>query len=96
MRETQGIKDVFRKMKQTDTSLLWFLINVSIFSHISACIWYFIAKINYFDTNTWVYKQGVGDDILKTYIYALYWSLQTLTTVGFGDIIPTNDGKNIY
>ena len=38
------------------------------------------------------YDGGSAHDgpVSKQYIYSVYWSLTTLTTVGYGDITPTN------
>ena len=30
------------------------------------------------------------------YLWALYWSLTTLTTVGYGDITPANDAERTF
>ena len=30
------------------------------------------------------------------YLYSLYWSLTTLTTVGYGDVIPHNELEIAY
>ena len=40
----------------------------------------------------WLIKYGILDDvsILERYVFSLYFSVVTVTTVGFGDITPSN------
>lgn len=59
MRKTTGVKDLSNKIKSTDTSLLWFVVNVLLCAHISACFWFFIAKYREFSENTWVYNENL-------------------------------------
>ena len=55
--------------------------------HLVACFWYLIAKIDDFDEDTWVVRMHMQDDDNFTlYITSIYWTVQTITTVGFGDI----------
>ncbi len=35
-------------------------------------------------------------DIVTNYVNAIYWNITTLTTVGYGDILPENNAQKIY
>ena len=57
---------------------------IGIFAHWTACGWI---------------KSGGGnttDDSITRYIRAIYWSVTTLTTIGYGDITPTTNTQTLY
>ena len=59
------------------------------FAHLVACFWFLFAKIDDFGPDTWVAKRDVQHRSSSyQYLVAFYWSIQTITTVGFGDV-PT-------
>jgi len=60
--------------------------------HLFSCFFYLSAKMNDFDTDTWVYQKGITDsDVIDSYSITLYWAFQTLTTVGYGDFGAYNN-----
>lgn len=44
----------------------------------------------------YIYPMGADSDITTYYIKSFYWALTTLTTIGYGDITPTNNIGRIF
>ncbi|OMJ72010.1 hypothetical protein SteCoe_29654 [Stentor coeruleus] len=64
--------------------------------HLMACLWFYSARFQDFDVNTWVVKYGYIDlDIGSLYLRSLYFIMTTLATVGYGDIAANNDLERI-
>ena len=64
--------------------LIFFML---IMAHITACLWYYTARLDDFGPETWVVRNGFTDrDKGQLYLTSLYWALTILTTVGFGDV----------
>ena len=66
--------------------------------HLGACMWIFVADLQGSDT-TWVDYYRYNNPATTThpdtnpihlYWLAFYWSAMTITSVGFGDILPQN------
>lgn len=77
----------------------WFSISIlylrTLFiSHILACLWY-IVGISANQKNTWIETFKYSEWPTK-YINSLYWSLVTMVTVGYGDIVPKNEIEKLF
>ena len=74
---------------------MYIYIQVCLFTaHFAACCFYLIAA-NYPDPKeTWIalsiddfYTASLG----RRYVTAIYWSITTITTIGYGDLHPVNE-----
>lgn len=67
-------------------------------AHWTACWWYFIGTqdaSNY--PVTWVvYAKVTNKSTFDQYVTALYWAFTTMTTVGYGDIIPFTINEKVF
>jgi voltage-gated potassium channel len=70
--------------KAITVSILQYIIVSAIISHAITCGWIIL------------YPEGAGEDNVTTYNLSLYWTITTLTTVGYGDISPTDNIGRIY
>ncbi|CAK59622.1 unnamed protein product (macronuclear) [Paramecium tetraurelia] len=62
-------------------------IDMIILTHIFACLWFWSARIDEFNQNTWAVRENVYDyNIGKQYVTCFYWAIQTVTVIGYGDI----------
>jgi len=59
---------------------------------------YWFAQITHWITCGWLKIVGINEHISNSsnYINALYWTTTTLTTVGYGDIVPHTNFEKLY
>ncbi|KAJ3414313.1 Kinesin-like protein kif27 [Chytridiales sp. JEL 0842] len=77
-------------------------------THSIACIWFSVAcpkgTPESCSTPAWTAKFGLHNDAIdmfrtslgSIYISTLYWTITTMTTCGYGDITPQNDGERVF
>lgn len=84
-------KNSFQVVKQVFLLLL--------FTHFIACAFYALGRFNGDDgwlANTDPSRLPIDADWDKQYVYALYWTMATLATVGYGDINPIADNEMVF
>ena len=80
--------------------LFFFILIFLTLSHIATCLWISVATAaidhegegdNRY-SGTWLepYYEIYGDNNAAIYSISLYWTITTITTVGYGDISATN------
>ncbi|CAD8197386.1 unnamed protein product [Paramecium pentaurelia] len=63
-------------------------------AHIFCCFLYFIGKQN--KTISWIIQENLENaDLITSYITSFYWSVITMTTIGYGDFAPSNLNERV-
>lgn len=76
--------------------LIKFFLFVGISIHFIACFW-IVMHLLETDSKTWLSILGIANaDFPTQYIRSLYWTVTTLTTVGYGDITPQNNIEYVF
>lgn len=93
MMKMQDILTIRHSVMRLITTLFTIIICV----HIAACMWYFVARLEDFNQDTWVFRGGYLDsDILTLYISGLYWAFTTFATIGYGDIYAVTNSEMVF
>ena len=79
----------FFKISHSTRRLITTLLMIIISIHIFACFFFYSNVYNEFSPDSWAVRYGIQDSpILDIYISSIYYSVVTITTIGYGDITP--------
>ena len=78
--------------------LVIFSIFAILFVHTISCLWIFLGAYNIgsVSMDNWITVFDFNpDDMSQMYVIGVYWTITTITTVGYGDIYATNTPERI-
>ena len=75
--------------------IMLFSVSFLVICHILSCLWYLVTQLTDLP-ETWVTRQNLQDaTVSELYVAAFYWTVMTLTTVGYGDIAPASTSERL-
>ena len=68
-----------------------------LFVHNLGCIWILISEVEDLTYNNWYIRMGMDNySSIDVYICAVYYVFTTITTIGYGDIVPVTNPEKIF
>lgn len=99
-------QSAFRDLLKMDLPIIrlsFFLLLFFLMCHYTACLWVIIAQIYRQEFKeeayTWLddfESYNNPEDRYQLYFVSIYWTITTITTVGYGDISATNLGERLF
>lgn len=78
-------------IRNSISSLLWCFVCAITIAHWGACVWGITPLFMMPDPGWMVYKDVGLEGPFAQYLASMYWSVMTITTIGYGDVPATNN-----
>jgi Trk-type K+ transport system membrane component len=75
--------------------LVFFVLIFLLVGHIVSCLWIFIAKYQDYE-GTWMEESAYQMTNWNQYLTSFYFTIQTITTVGYGDTSIISKGEKFF
>ncbi|TNV85871.1 hypothetical protein FGO68_gene14280 [Halteria grandinella] len=96
-KEVRNLSEIIKISAATER-FIYLIITFTVMQHVVACLWIFVAKMDDDSSKAnWIYiKDMVDENDQDVYVTALYFTVTTLVTVGYGDITPQSSQEKIF
>lgn len=69
---------------------------VLFYAHYVGCCWYMVGRADAYDSNWMSWHDLEGKPWYVLYLYSVYWAVETMSTIGYGDIAPRNPIEVVF
>lgn len=91
---------IFNDFEEAVIKIMILISKILYIAHFFACLFNFISVLlvkNNYSNSSWIVESNLVDKPWsERYFIAFYWVITTLTTVGYGDVVPKNNIEKLF